>query len=213
MWVESYRPNSVAGYVFQHEDQKQQVESWIKDKSIPHLLLSGAAGTGKTTLAKLLIKNLGIHQYDILEANGSKEARKIEWVDTLIGSLDSFVKASYPDLRKCLNSLQQNSATGVLVKPKGTTGDSSDYKLAVVDLFKTGKIREARKLLCSQVAAEQMEDFFRWSYDNLSLWSKTEEGQDEAILVIRKGLLNHALIADPEINLAATLVELSQIGK
>jgi hypothetical protein len=50
-------------------------------------------------------------------------------------------------------------------------------------------------------------------YDNLDLWSNSQEGQDEAILIIRKGLVNHSQVADPEINLSATLVELTQIGK
>jgi hypothetical protein len=58
-----------------------------------------------------------------------------------------------------------------------------------------------------------MDEIFRWMYDNLDLWSSTDEGQDEAILVIRKGLVNHSLAADAEINLSATLVELSQIGQ
>jgi hypothetical protein len=65
--------------------------------------------------------------------------------------------------------------------------------------------------LCSQARPEEMEDVFRWMYDNLDIWSKTDEGQDEAILIIRKGLVNHAIVADPEINLSATLVELAQI--
>jgi hypothetical protein len=45
------------------------------------------------------------------------------------------------------------------------------------------------------------------------MWSATEEGQDEAILVIRKAVVNAPMVADQEINLAACLVELSQIGK
>jgi hypothetical protein len=48
-------------------------------------------------------------------------------------------------------------------------------------------------------------------YDNLDIWSKTEEGQDEAILIIRKGLVYHASVADPEINLSATITELISI--
>jgi hypothetical protein len=45
------------------------------------------------------------------------------------------------------------------------------------------------------------------------LWSASDEGQDEAILVIRKALVNHSLVADPEINISAMMVELSQIEK
>ena len=81
----------------------------------------------------------------------------------------------------------------------------------MVDLFKRRKIKEARKLLCEQARPEEMEEIFRWMYDNLDLWSKTDEGQDEAILIIRKGIVNHSLAGDPEINLSATLIELANI--
>ena len=55
LWTEKYRPKTVNEYVFTDANQRQQVAAWIKDKSIPHLLFSGSAGTGKTTLAKILI--------------------------------------------------------------------------------------------------------------------------------------------------------------
>jgi DNA polymerase III delta prime subunit len=73
LWVESYRPKTISDYVFVDERQKQQVEDWIKQGSIPHLLLSGEPGTGKTTLAKVLIHELDIHDYDVLEINASRE--------------------------------------------------------------------------------------------------------------------------------------------
>ncbi len=83
----------------------------------------------------------------------------------------------------------------------------------MVELVKSGKLREARQLICGQARPDEMEEIFRWAYDNLSLWSKTPEGQDEAIIIIRKGLVNHALCADAEINLSATLCELAGIEK
>jgi len=73
LWVEKYRPKSVSDYVFVDERQKQQVEGWISNGSIPHLLLSGDPGTGKTTLAKVLINELGVEDYDVLEINASRE--------------------------------------------------------------------------------------------------------------------------------------------
>jgi DNA polymerase III delta prime subunit len=303
LWVEKYRPNKVDGYVFVDQAQREQVQQWIQDGSIPHLMLSGSAGTGKTTLAKLLINELGVDEYDVMWANGSKEARKIEWVDKLIGFcqtmpfgkfkvvlideadymnkdsvqpalrnlmedysqtvrfiltcnyphkiiapihsrcqgfhivktdhveftarvatvlleenvafdmdvLDSYVKATYPDLRKCLNLVQLNSQTGELKQPSAADKSARDWRLECVDLFKRGKIRDARAVLCQNSNPEEAEDVFRWMYDNLDLWGDTPERQDQAIVIIRNGLVNNNSVADVEINLSATLIELAGI--
>jgi Cdc6-like AAA superfamily ATPase len=72
LWVEKWRPNTINGYVFRDEQQKQQVDSWVKQGTIPHLLFSGNAGIGKTTLAKILCNELEINDLDILEINASR---------------------------------------------------------------------------------------------------------------------------------------------
>ena len=107
-----------------------------------------------------------------------------ENIDVDIDTLDSYVKATYPDLRKCINLVQMNSVDGKLVSPQESDSAMADYRLAVVDLFKEGKLLEARKLLCSQVRADEMDELFRWMYDNLELWSTTQEGQDQAVLIL-----------------------------
>ena len=303
LWTEKYRPSTISDYVFRDDAQRKQVQGWVDAKTIPHLLFSGAPGTGKTTLAKVLINMLDIDEYDVLEINASREnsvenvrdkitnfvqtmpfgefkvvlldeadyispngqaalrgvmetyasssrfiltcnypnkvipalhsrcqgfhIEKIdhteftariatvcveEGVEIDIDTLDSYVKATYPDLRKCLNLCQMNTVDGTLVKPNEGDSATADYKLAVVDLFKQGKILEARKMLCSQVRPEEMDELFRWMYDNLELWGETQEHKDAAILIIAKGLRNIPMVADQEINLAATLVELCQIS-
>jgi DNA polymerase III delta prime subunit len=136
-----------------------------------------------------------------------------EGVEFDLDSLDSYVRATYPDLRKCLNLLQSNGVSGTLTIAKSSSNDSTaDYKLEVVELFKKGKIREARILFCSHTSADECEGVFTWMHQNLDLWSSTPEGQDEAIKVIRKGAATHSLVTDHEINLSATFVELSQIS-
>ena len=301
LWVEKYRPKKIDGYVFRDEHQRKQVETWIKDRSIPHLLLSGNAGIGKTTLAKILINELGIEDYDVLELNASRTnsvedvrdkitnfvqmipfgpfkvvlldeadylspnaqaalrgvmeeyhatARFIltcnypnriipalhsrcqgfhiertdlteftarvatilveEAVDFDLETLDNYVKVTYPDLRKCINLLQQNVNEGKLNPPnKGDQGEA-DWKFDMVELFKAGKINEARKLLCGKIRAEEMEEVYRWLYDNLEIFG-SEENQDKAVLIIKQGLVDNVVCADAEINLAATLIKLARL--
>jgi DNA polymerase III delta prime subunit len=136
-----------------------------------------------------------------------------EGVEFDLDVLDSYVKATYPDLRKCLNLLQMNTMEGKLRTPSETGAGTADYKLAMVDLFKSGKVREARHLLCNQARPEEMVEIFTWMYNNLDLFSKTVEGQDEAIGIIRKGAASASLVADQEINLSATITELIQIAQ
>ena len=303
LWVEAYRPKTVEEYVFRDAAQARQVKAWIKDKSIPHLLFSGAAGIGKTTLAKVLLNELGIEEYDVLEINASREnnvdtvrdkiinfvqmipfgpfkvvlldeadyltpnaqavlrgvmetysstSRFIltcnypnriipaihsrcqgfhvdktdqteftarvatilvtENVEFDLDTLDTYVKITYPDLRKCINAVQQNiTEDNGLASPTAGNSESADYKIQMVELFKKGKIKEARTLLCGRARPEEMEEIFRWMYDNIDLFGKDDETKDQALLVIKQGLCDHTIIADPEINLAACLIKLARL--
>ena len=299
LWVEKYRPNTLNGYVFRDNNQRQQIESWVKEKTIPHLLFSGNAGIGKTTLAKILLNLLEINDLDVLEVNASRvnsvedvrnkitnfvqmipfgdfkvvlldeadylshnaqaalrgvmeeyhttarfiltcnypnkvipalhsrcQGFHIEKVDITeftariatilveenvefdLDTLDTYVKATYPDLRKCINMVQMNSIEGALKSPSQGDQGSSDYKIQMVELFKAGKINQARKLVCGQARPEEMEEIYRWLYDNVVLFGSDEA---QAILNIKQGLVDHTLVSDPEINLAATMIRLSHI--
>jgi replication factor C small subunit len=127
-----------------------------------------------------------------------------------LDTLDTYVKATYPDLRKCINMVQMNSQDGKLVSPQEGDSGEADWKLEMVELFKAQKLQEARKLLCGTVRAEEMEEIYRWLYDNIELFGD-EAKQDQAVLVIKQGLVDHTLVVDPEINLAATLIRLGAL--
>jgi hypothetical protein len=81
----------------------------------------------------------------------------------------------------------------------------------MVQLFKAGNIQAARTLVCASARPEEIEEIYRWMYDNLELFGKDEESKDQAVLIIKQGLVDHTLIADPEINLAACLIKLARL--
>jgi DNA polymerase III delta prime subunit len=134
-----------------------------------------------------------------------------ENVDFDLDTLDTYVKLTYPDLRKCINMVQQNVNEGKLLTPTAGEAGVADYKIDMVELFKRGKIKEARTLLCGRARPEEMEEIYTWMYNNLDLFGTSEEQKDQALLIIKQGLCDHTLIADPEINLAATLVKLARL--
>jgi replication-associated recombination protein RarA len=57
LWVEKYRPKKLEDYVG-NEHLKQKIRDYIESGDVPHLLLFGKAGTGKTTLAKLIVNSI-----------------------------------------------------------------------------------------------------------------------------------------------------------
>jgi len=95
LWVEKYRPSTIHDYVFQDDSQKTQVERMIRDGDIPHLLLCGVQGSGKTTLARILINALEIDEMDILEINASDKTGVDYIRETIMGFAESFPMGKY----------------------------------------------------------------------------------------------------------------------
>lgn len=307
LWVEKYRPKQIEDYVFKNEEMKQQILEWInnprkKNIPFPHLLLSGVAGSGKTSLAQLLLLQLNVDENDIQYINASKDnsiedvrhkianfisrvpigrykvvfldeadnlspgaqkalrsdiemysttARFIltanypnkiipalhsrlqkfhfdaldmeEFIQRLATILEkekiqydpeillNIINKCYPDLRQCINMIDQYSRNGVLHPPDDNHTSGFDWIDAVIPLFKAKKYTEARELICSQMTNETYEDVWTFMYKHLDLWSDTDEGKSQAIMIINNGYKGQSLVADKEINLAATLVELCSL--
>jgi len=83
LWVEKYRPKKISDCILT-ASLKETFTSFLKQKEIPNLLLSGTAGTGKTTVARALCEELGA---DYIIINGSDEGRQI---DTLRNKIKNF---------------------------------------------------------------------------------------------------------------------------
>ena len=300
LWVEKYRPERITDYVFKDVSQRKQVQNWITDGGIPHLLFSGSPGTGKTTLAKVLINELNIEKADVLYINASRDngvemIRKkisafsetmpwgefkiilldeadhispegqaalrgvmeqyhasvrfiltcnypnmiipalhsrcqgfhIEQLDQTdftvrvgeilqdnevkfdIETLDAMVRANYPDLRKTINSVQMCIVDKNLVKPDDE-GSSAEWRMQMVDLFKAKKIADARKLIVAKARTDEYNDIYTWLYRNIDLYTEGDDQYDEVVLAIRNGLVKHTQVADIEINLSATMIEIAR---
>lgn len=301
IWCEKYRPKKISDFVFSDDNQKMIINKWISAKEIPNLLFFGKPGTGKTSLALILVNELEIDPYDMLFINASREnnvdimrdkisnfAATAPWGKTRVIILDEFdyttqnaqailrglmqqylttrfiltcnystriipaihsrvqsleinrlpmldfttkmaeillaeniefeldilddyVRGCWPDLRKCINNCQQNCIDGKLISAQNSNNSSQDYKIESVELFKQGKFREARTLICNQICAEELEEFFTFLYKNLDLWGSTEKEKDAAILKIRNGMIQIPMAADPEILVSAVITELLNI--
>lgn len=135
-----------------------------------------------------------------------------EGIDFDLDTLDSYVAGTYPDLRKMLSQLQNNSTTGKLLPVQGGVSEQDSTLIEATSLFKAGKVLDGRKLLLQYLSTNpgQLDSIYYWMYSNLELWGKTQEKKDAAIIVIRNGLANLPLVGIPEISLAATIIELSQ---
>jgi len=83
LWVEKYRPRRIEDCILTNE-LKETFKQFINQKELPNLLLSGTAGTGKTTVARALCEELGV---DYIIINGSDEGRQI---DTLRHKIKNF---------------------------------------------------------------------------------------------------------------------------
>jgi replication factor C small subunit len=126
--------------------------------------------------------------------------------------LGDYYAVAYPDMRKAINLLQQNSTTGKL-RPVSAVSGNSDVRMKMVELFRAGKITEARKFIVSETSPNDYDELYRFFYNNLDFWGSDTATQEEAILIIADGLKNHVLVSDPEINLSSTLVQLGRLGK
>lgn len=306
IWIEKYRPQTLDEYVFHDDTHQLSITKMVESHQIGHLLFSGIQGTGKTSLAQIIIRSLVeagvVEEYDVLTVNASDESKvetirdkikdfistgamgeykivhleeaeyisptgqgvlrrmmeeyidnarfiltcnyehkiitplrsrcqhfrftrpdinettrlaaiilKTEKIKFTLDLLDKYVSVGYPDIRKIINLLQQNSIDGQLLPV--SEGETSEYKFELLDLISKDDWIGARELTCGSVAAEEWEDVYTFLYNNLhkspkfSTLSKWEEG----ILVIADRLHKHALFSDPEINAAAMYIDLSNI--
>lgn len=96
LWSLKHRPKTLDEYIFKDDKHRALVERWVEEKSIPHILLKGHRGTGKTALAFLLKDLLGVEDSDFLKLNASDENN----IETIRTKVKNFVSTfAYGDFK------------------------------------------------------------------------------------------------------------------
>jgi DNA polymerase III delta prime subunit len=296
LWVEKYRPNKLEDYVG-NEHLKSKVETYLESGDVPHLLLYGRAGTGKTTLAKLIVNSLEcdyiiinasdennvdtvrnkvknfassmgfkpfkiiiMDEFDYMSQNAqailrnlmetfSKHCRFIltcNYVEKVIEPIQSrcqsfqiipptkkdvaiqmskilkaeniefdvkdlvpIIDASYPDIRKVINTCQLNSHKGKL-KVDVQNLLENDYKLKVLDILKSNDDKRNKYMKLRQAIidsrASEFSELYTLLYDKVDEYAA--DNTSGVILILGDSIAKSAVAIDKEIIAASTLIQI-----
>ena len=296
LWTEHYRPRVLKDYVG-NEHLKTKVADYLESGDVPHLLFYGKAGTGKTTLAKLIVNSIDcdhiiinasdennvdtvrtkvkgfastigfrnskiviLDEFDYMTPNAqailrnlmetfSKHCRFIltcNYVEKVIDPIQSrcqtfqivpptkkdvavqisqilgkenikfelkdlvpIIDASYPDIRKIINTCQLNSSKGEL-KVDVSNILSSDIKIKVVDLLKGNDDKRNKYMKIRQAVADsRIQDFselYGYLYEKIDEYAG--DNTSNVILTLSEGQYKDSMVVDKEITFMATIIQI-----
>ena len=297
LWVEKYRPKDLSTYIG-NEHLKSKVRVYLESEDVPHLLLYGKAGTGKTTLAKIITSNIDcdymyinasdenkvddvrnkiktfassvgfkslkviiLDECDYLTPNAqaalrnlmetfSKHCRFIltcNYVERIIDPIQSrcqsykvvppkrvdvarhlvhilkqesveyelddirlVTDASYPDIRRVINSAQRQIVDGRL-KIDTSSIIQNNYKLQLIEHLSNGsKLNDVRQLIADNSITDYAE-LYRLLYDEVEVYSNGKNA--ECILNIAEAQFQDVNVVDKEINFMSLMIRLLRIIK
>ena len=294
--VEKYRPTKLESFVG-NENIKKSIAQYISQNDIQNFIFYGSAGCGKTTLAKLIVKNLDC---DFLYINASEErgietirdkvsgfasvasfkplkviildeadfltiqaqaslrnvietfsrstrfiltcnyveriidplqsrcqtlkiippnkkevAKHLAWIleeeniEFNIEDLVPIINQFYPDLRKCLNTIQLSTQDNKLVIDKSILVSSNYMNSILEELSKKSPNWKTIRQIVANSGAQDFEELFRFLYDNSSIYAKGNEGM--VTIHINEYSYQSNFRIDKEINLMGLIARLIEL--
>jgi DNA polymerase III delta prime subunit len=287
LWVEKYRPDTLQGYIG-NDVIVNKIKTYIEGGDIPHLLFYGRAGTGKTTLAKIVINNIEcdylyinasdennvdtvrnkirdfsssagfstlkvviLDEADFMTPNAqaalrnlmetfSKHTRFIltcNYIEKIIDPIQSrcqvfaitppskkdvaerllyitheenipdntnaivhIVRATYPDIRRSINSLQRQIVNGNLVTDQASA-IAVDYMSKVIEELKGARNFNTIRKIIADSQVKTFEDLYRFLFENIDEFASTK--LSNCIVIIAEAQYQDTFVVDKEINIMA----------
>jgi replication factor C small subunit len=134
-----------------------------------------------------------------------------EKVKFKLSVLDDYVNVGYPDIRKIVNLISQNSTNSVLHPLSSTQNETVDYRVDMLQNIKSDNWDALISSVVQSVHDDEWEDVYRFLYENLHLSKQLKDQYKRAIVNIGEYLYKHSFVSDKEINFVACIYELQSI--
>lgn len=132
--------------------------------------------------------------------------------------VDKYVRASWPDFRRCINVLQSQVVDGNLLEMNDTASGTAGYEMQIINALQTNTLTSVRKQIVENITDDMVDGFLAWCYRNVDVWlpkdlekSKKEELEMKLILKVRDAAVKDSLVACREMNLSALLIEMQMV--
>ncbi len=131
--------------------------------------------------------------------------------DESLALVDKYIKCTFPDFRKTLNTLQSSVVDGRLVKLEESIDSTASYRAAIIDALTAGNIRQMREQIVQNIPEDEIDGFFSFLYQNVEMFTNDDIKEMKIKIKIRDAVVKQASVSDREMNLSALLCEIDLI--
>lgn len=139
---------------------------------------------------------------------------KKEKVKTSLENLEAYIDSCYPDFRRVIETLDQNSQDGQLLPFDEREEDIADWQMKLVEMIEGDNFAGLREAMSAVTSDDEWDEVYRFLYDNLHELGKFKGDFDrwsQGVVIIGDHLFRHSQVADPEINAAAMMIRLGGV--